>query len=438
MSRKITVDIIGDATRFTKATKDAQTTAQKFGNSIKTGLGIGAGIGAFNLLSTAISGTVDFLGAAVQAGMEEEASIAKMTAALKASVPSWDGRTAAIEKVIKAQMDLGFTDEEQRDSMARLVAVTKDVSKAQLIMRTAMDLARFKGISLAEATQALINIEGGRYKALGALIGSTKEITSSTQALAAVQKVATGAAEAQATTTSGKLLASQIKLGDKMDELGTVLLPVVNEGLDDMLKLLDALGGEKDLIDRLTDLGDVAKDLNPLMWAYNVSMADLKKKQEEAATAATTLVGNFGRVIVSARSVVDGFIGLDRGIRATTEITNLFAAAANKAATNLTKIQTAIDKVEAGLLRAKLFRMFAGKLAGLEGQVKIPKLHSGGVVPGPAGSETLALLQAGERVIPRGGGGGGIVVNVAGSIIGPSGVDELMDMMARRLRLDGV
>jgi hypothetical protein len=33
---------------------------------------------------------------------------------------------------------------------------------------------------------------------------------------------------------------------------------------------------------------------------------------------------------------------------------------------------------------------------------KLPKFHSGGVVPGPAGAETLAILQAGEEVTSRG------------------------------------
>lgn len=53
----------------------------------------------------------------------------------------------------------------------------------------------------------------------------------------------------------------------------------------------------------------------------------------------------------------------------------------------------------------------------------IPKLHEGGVVPGARGSETLALLEAGERVIPadraggRGGGGAGgaVVVGFRGN-----------------------
>ncbi|HEV8568931.1 MAG TPA: hypothetical protein VGQ92_17925, partial [Actinoplanes sp.] len=37
----------------------------------------------------------------------------------------------------------------------------------------------------------------------------------------------------------------------------------------------------------------------------------------------------------------------------------------------------------------------------------LPHFHSGGVVPGAPGSEMLAVLQAGERVIPAGGRGGG-------------------------------
>lgn len=38
---------------------------------------------------------------------------------------------------------------------------------------------------------------------------------------------------------------------------------------------------------------------------------------------------------------------------------------------------------------------------------RLPRLHTGGVVPGLPGQETLALLQGGERVIPGGGRGGG-------------------------------
>lgn len=44
----------------------------------------------------------------------------------------------------------------------------------------------------------------------------------------------------------------------------------------------------------------------------------------------------------------------------------------------------------------------------------LPKFHSGGVVPGPPGSEMLAVLQAGERVTPASGGGGGMEMRITG------------------------
>ena len=251
MSRSITVDILGDASKFTKATKDAQTSAQKFGSAISSGLGIGAGIGAFNLLSSAVGGTVDFLKDAVQAGMEEEASIAKLAASLQANIPAWDGRTDAIEKVLKAQIDLGFSDDEQRDSMAMLVVATKDVAEAQAIQTTAMDLARLKGISLADATSALIKVEAGQYRALKGLGIVLKEGATQTEALAAVQKVAEGQAAAFADTTGGKLLVAQTKFGEKMDELGTMLLPLVSSGLDVVTGSVDLLAGAWNILNPL-------------------------------------------------------------------------------------------------------------------------------------------------------------------------------------------
>jgi hypothetical protein len=36
----------------------------------------------------------------------------------------------------------------------------------------------------------------------------------------------------------------------------------------------------------------------------------------------------------------------------------------------------------------------------------LPKFHTGGVVPGPPGTEVVARLQAGERISPMGAGSG--------------------------------
>jgi hypothetical protein len=58
-----------------------------------------------------------------------------------------------------------------------------------------------------------------------------------------------------------------------------------------------------------------------------------------------------------------------------------------------------------------------GKVGGFTiGTPNIPYLHSGGIVPGAPGSDVLAVLQAGERVVPRSRAGeaGQQVINVGG------------------------
>lgn len=247
----------------------------KGAQAVLTGVGVGAGISAFNLLSSAVSGTVDFLKDAVAAGMEEEASIAKLTASLRANVPEWDGRTDAIERTMAAQINLGFSDDEQRTSLALLVAATKDAGKALDIQRTAMDLARFKGISLAEATEALTKVEAGSYRILKSLGVVLKDGATQTEALAAVQKVAAGQAADYASTTSGKLLVAQTKFGEKMDELGTMLLPVVSAGLDLVTGGLDLLGGAVDAATSGWQEFDAASAAVPLTLENNTNAATI-------------------------------------------------------------------------------------------------------------------------------------------------------------------
>lgn len=48
---------------------------------------------------------------------------------------------------------------------------------------------------------------------------------------------------------------------------------------------------------------------------------------------------------------------------------------------------------------------------------RLPRMHTGGVVPGMQGQEMVAILQAGERVIPRNqaGGGGATTINFTGN-----------------------
>lgn len=64
---------------------------------------------------------------------------------------------------------------------------------------------------------------------------------------------------------------------------------------------------------------------------------------------------------------------------------------------------------------------------------KIPKFHTGGVVGGTPGTETLAILQAGERVTPIGGSSsGGSVTVYSGDSVTAAVVAAIRDEIATR------
>jgi hypothetical protein len=251
---------------------------KKAGAGLTDGLKLGAGIAAFGALDTAVSAVVGVLGDAVAAAREDQASIAGLDNALRKNIPSWDGNTAAIEKVITARMRLGFTDEEQRKSMELLVGATHDVNKALDIQRIAMDLAVRKHISLEEASTALIKVEGGQYRALKALGIVLPKNATAEEALAAAQKVTAGAAEAEANTDEGKLKAAQIALGERLEKLGYVVMPLVT---DAMLAIADASGP---IVDGISDVVKAVVDANDWLTKLTASSS--------AAAGSTDLLGD--------------------------------------------------------------------------------------------------------------------------------------------------
>ena len=202
------------------------------------GLGIGVGIGGFQAASQAVQALTGFLTDAVKAAQEDEQSVAQLNASLNANAPLWRENANAIDAQIKASQRLGFTDDEVRGSLSRLSAVTHDVNESLKIQQTAMDLARFKNISLEAATQALVQVEAGRYRGLAALGINIKDIHNRTEALAAVQKVAAGSAEAWGKTSAGAAQEAGIAFGEAQESIGRGLLPVITElshGVRDIL-----------------------------------------------------------------------------------------------------------------------------------------------------------------------------------------------------------
>lgn len=193
--------------------------------------GVGQQVGKM-VAGLAIGVVKDFVGAlgdSVKMAREEEVGIKRLDTALSANVQSYNGNREAIEKVIGEREKLAFSDGEQRDSLAKLVARTKDVNEALNLQRIAMDLARLRGMDLASAGELIGKVYGGNVGVLKRFGIQVRDGATAQEALAAIQRQSAGQAEAFANTTEGAMQSMKIAVDDVMEEIGTALIPIIKD-----------------------------------------------------------------------------------------------------------------------------------------------------------------------------------------------------------------
>lgn len=466
MARQIVVDIIGDSSKFGSAVDKATGKTTGFTNILK-GAGMGIGLGMFSLATSAIGGVTQALGDANAAYMEDVASQEKLKVALKNSVAGFSGQTDAIEKVIAAQMRLGFGDEEQRDSLALLVGSTNDVVKAQQLQVAAMDLARLRGIDLATATDIMLKANEGNYRGLKSVGITLDANATSTEMLAAVTAVAGGQAEAYAKGPLGKQEAAQLKVGESMERIGEIVnkvssavLPIAADAFEAVVNVIGDLWKEiepviNQLVRRLTPAfkaiaAFLVKNVFPVVRTFIGTylrvlftlfghVADIVGRI--ASVVLPALGKAFGVVGGIIGTVQKGFSALWEGARSIMQIFGSLAGAVGRAwRAILGAIRTAINAIIRGwnALKFTVPAVTVGPVTfgGFSiGTPNIPLMHKGGIVPGPKGADVPIMAQAGETVTPLKGGGRTVVIHFNGPVYGSDQyLDQLARDLARRLR----
>lgn len=253
----------------------------------------GAGIAAFGAIQSAAYGALDavttYVAGSVEAFREEEVGVRRLDGVLKANVQGWDGNTDAIEKNINAMVrSTGFSDGDMRDSLSKLIPVTKDVDEAFRLQATAMDLARLRGISLADASQALVKVEAGQYRMLKDLGIVLEKGASQTEALAAVQAVAGGQMDEYMKSGAASADILENRLGDLQETIGEKLSPALLDATEKTLGLMDALDEEVPLTteERLLGVLDALAPLLPMSEATKDLVGDMRTEFEELGITA--------------------------------------------------------------------------------------------------------------------------------------------------------
>jgi len=257
--------------------------AQKGGlvGSVAQGVGQSFGhmLNPIGLVTNAVGTLTDFLGGALTAAMEEEASLKRLTTSISENDRAWDGNIDRVNEVIESRQRLAFADDEQRDSLAKLVAITKDVDRALALQRTAMDLARLRGMALADAGELVGKVYGGNVGILSRYGIQLRKGTTAAEALGEISKMAAGQAEAYADTAQGAMESLRIEIDNVVEDIGMELLPVARDlavfARDDLVPAFrDFVGLLKDVSGMSEELGTILNIVTLNVGAQNAAIED--------------------------------------------------------------------------------------------------------------------------------------------------------------------
>lgn len=230
-------------TRFIADTAELEAGASKAAKSVE----------GFNVSSLAsVAGPVAIAGAALAAGaaiveMTKAASAdaaeqAKLEQAIAAAGAATDTSTAAVNAAIAASQAKAFTDTDTRDALTSLVTATGDVTTATALLSTAQDVARFAGVDLATAADAIAKANAGQDGALRKLIPGLEKGATATDTIANAQKAAAGQADLFAKSTEGQMQVASDSFSELGETIGSAFLPLLEAILPPLGKLIGALG----------------------------------------------------------------------------------------------------------------------------------------------------------------------------------------------------
>ena len=223
--------------------------------SVLQGVGQSMGqlINPVGLVANGIGMVTDALSDSIKAFNEDALSQKKLQTSLEANIEAWDGNTKAIEDLIASRMRLGFSDDAQRESLALIVAQVEDVNDALAIQRTAMDLARLKSMSLADASTLLAKAYLGSATGLQKMGIKLGKGVDGMEAIEAVQKRAAGQAEAYTETMVGAAEVMAVSFDEFKESVGGALTDALTPFFNLIVDITNQSPDLDSAIGRLTD-----------------------------------------------------------------------------------------------------------------------------------------------------------------------------------------
>lgn len=195
---------------------------------------------------------------------------------LKTTTKATDKQIASVEDwVSETSLAYGVVDDKLRPSLSRLVRSTKDTTKAQKLLMTALNISAATGKDLDVVTAALGKGFDGNTASLGRLgLGLDSSLLKGknfSKIWAELDRSFAGFAAGAAATTEGKMARLNILWDEAKEKIGTALLPA----LQDVADFLNSPEGQ-DAINNFADqFGEAAKGLAENMPVITESVGKL-------------------------------------------------------------------------------------------------------------------------------------------------------------------
>jgi hypothetical protein len=238
-SRTLKLSILGDVDGLNKSLKTASGDVDSFGDRVgKAGIAIGKAFAAAAAAAGAAAIAIGVEG--VKAAIADEKAQTQLALALENATGATQAQIKATEdSILQMSLATGVADDELRPALGRLVRSTGDITKAQDLLATALDISAATGKPVEAVANSLSKAYDGNTAALGKLgVGlSTAELK--TMSFEEVQGRLTelfgGAAARNADTYAGKIARVQVAFGEAKEAVGTALLPI----LDTLLQFIN-------------------------------------------------------------------------------------------------------------------------------------------------------------------------------------------------------
>lgn len=234
-NRTLKLSILADVDDLNKKLKsangDVESSSNKLGDfAKKAGVAFAAAAAAAGAYAAKLA--VD----GVKAAIEDEKAQTQLAIALENATGATNAQIKATEdSILQMSLASGVADDQLRPALGRLVRSTGDITKAQDLLSTALDISAATGKPVEAIANSLAKAYDGNTAALGKLgVGlSTAELKTMSfeQVQGRLTELFGGASAANAETYAGKIARVQIAFDEAKETLGAALLPILEKFL---------------------------------------------------------------------------------------------------------------------------------------------------------------------------------------------------------------